>query len=749
MRVVIATGIYPPDIGGPATHSADLREELIRRGHKVTIVTLWDGPSPDEMPGFMRFPRRWPWPLRLLALCRWLIRNRNSYEVVYATGLHPEIVAAAHLAHLPVVVKVVGDPAWERARRQGLTSRSFEDFQPQGDRGLRVQAMCLLRNWAVRSATAVTTPSHYLARIVERWLGGPVDVRVIGNGVCSPPSPGRADRREGDILSAMFVGRLISHKRLSTIIEAVAQTPKVALEIIGDGPERSSHQEYARRLGVDDRIRFTGAISHDEVLQRLSTADALILASTYEGLPHVAIEALACGTPVVAPDVGGISEAIRDEVNGLIVRIPTATGFAEALARLRDDPLLGNSLSAQARLGARRWRFDECANLIESLLKETEPKPRTIFLGKGGLPGSIGKDLERKLTILVRRLDTTIVTVSDFGVRHVGATTVVGFPALSPNFLESLLFYTLGPVVALARTVGRRRCAIVCQSPYEGFGTILLSRVIPRSVRPRIAVEIHGDWRTATRLYGNRTRRVLTPLADRAASWAIRHADRVRAISGYTEKLVRAAGFEGDVDRFPTFSDFAMFLRDPVIALPIPPKILFVGALDRHKGIDVLLEAWIRVEEEFPEADLIIAGDGPWRNRLERLVQELWVQGGISLAGQVSRSDIKEYLDDSSLLVLPSRSEGLGRVILEAFARGRPVVATAVGGIPELIEHGHNGLLVPPEDPSALADAIVELLSDRRRIRAMGRRARELVAERDPLRQFEAGIERLASWIRA
>ena len=94
---------------------------------------------------------------------------------------------------------------------------------------------------------------------------------------------------------------------------------------------------------------------------------------------------------------------------------------------------------------------------------------------------------------------------------------------------------------------------------------------------------------------------------------------------------------------------------------------------------------------------------------------------------------------------MPSRSEGMGRLALEAHGRGRPVVASAVGGLPEVVEDGETGVLVPPDDPDSLADAIVKLLEDPERARAMGRQGRERMQARSPSDEFERGIERLAS----
>ena len=96
---------------------------------------------------------------------------------------------------------------------------------------------------------------------------------------------------------------------------------------------------------------------------------------------------------------------------------------------------------------------------------------------------------------------------------------------------------------------------------------------------------------------------------------------------------------------------------------------------------------------------------------------------------ELSPTGVADYMDDSTFLVLPSRSEGLGRVIIESFARARPVVATRVGGIPDLVEDGVNGILVESGDTGALADALISLLRDPKRAEALGRAAHERAAE--------------------
>jgi glycosyltransferase involved in cell wall biosynthesis len=371
VRVIIVSGIFPPDIGGPATHAADLADELRERGHGVTVLSLWDQPRPERVEGRLRYPRGWPWVLRSAAGAMWLLRHRGHYDVVYATGMGEVAVLGARVARRPVVVKIVGDPAWERGSRLGLADADFAGFQHLGGGGWRVRSMRRLRNWTVRNATAVITPSLQLKEAVEQWSGGRADVTVIPNGVRAKPVRGGSSEQEGvdEDLRLIFVGRLIPHKRLDLIIEAVARVENVSLRVVGEGPERDSLEGLVRKHRLEGRVRFTGPVDHGTVIDLLAAADGLVLASTYEGLPHVAIEALVCGAPVLTADIRGAVDVVRDGIDGVIVDPPTAEAFAAVFEKLRTDRTLLAGLKQAAATSGQGWEFGHCADRVEALLR--------------------------------------------------------------------------------------------------------------------------------------------------------------------------------------------------------------------------------------------------------------------------------------------------------------------------------------------------------------------------------------------
>ena len=166
-------------------------------------------------------------------------------------------------------------------------------------------------------------------------------------------------------------------------------------------------------------------------------------------------------------------------------------------------------------------------------------------------------------------------------------------------------------------------------------------------------------------------------------------------------------------------------LPDGRIRDAVEGKVVFgnASALTREKGHDVLLRAVSFASGRCPNLGLVVAGDGPLRRSLERLSGKLGLQGKVVFLG--FRRRIWEVLKALDAFVLPSRREGLGVSILEAMACGLPVIATDVGGISEAVSDGDTGILVPPDDPKAMGEAMVLLASDGKLREEMGRRARE------------------------
>jgi glycosyltransferase involved in cell wall biosynthesis len=333
-------------------------------------------------------------------------------------------------------------------------------------------------------------------------------------------------------------------------------------------------------------------------------------------------------------------------------------------------------------------------------------KPRVLLVGRTRYRLPLNASLRRKFDALANEFELRVLGSA----QPDSALSSQTFRLVrrKPGPLDGILFYVTLPALVAKELRSFRPDAVITQSAYEA-AAVLLARAIVRS-RTRIVTEVHGDWDTATELYGSRQRRLLWPIAARISRFAVRRADGVRAVSNFTSARVRREGVE-PTSVFPAYVDLTGFADREPVALPERPRALFVGVLERYKNVDGLSAAWRLAAPRVPDAHLVIVGNGRERETIERLVADLPVQ--TTWHARLPQEEIARELDRSTILLLPSRSEGLPRIVMEAFVRGRPVVGSRAGGIPDIVEAGVNGVLVSPEDPSALADALVEVLADR------------------------------------
>ena len=166
-------------------------------------------------------------------------------------------------------------------------------------------------------------------------------------------------------------------------------------------------------------------------------------------------------------------------------------------------------------------------------------------------------------------------------------------------------------------------------------------------------------------------------------------------------------------------------VRDPRPPLSPPPTVSFAGRLVREKGVDILLHAFAKIVQELPDARLLIAGDGPERDNVHRLARKLGIVSSVDMTGHLSRDVLEQTCEAAWVQAVPSLwAEPFGIVAVEAMMRGRAVVATAGGGLSEIIRDGLTGYLVPPGDAQSLADALLKLLRDRAVADRMGAAAR-------------------------
>lgn len=349
MKVCIATPLYPPDLGGPATYARLLEELLPAEGIEVALISF---------SGVRTYPKI----VRHIIYLMRVYKAAEGADLVLAldpvsTGL-PALIAA-RMRRARFVVKVVGDYAWEQGRQRFGIRTSLDDFLYERAVHPMLVLLRTTQSHVARMADAVIVPSQYLKGIVRTWKVPEERIAIIYNAVelgelgVLPEETAVLPRPR--IITA---GRLVPWKGIGSVIDAVvdlrASFPHVSLVIVGSGPDEEALMRYAA-VRLADNYTFTGALTHANTLATIADGDVFVLNSTYEGLSHLLIEALSLGRPVVASRVGGNAELIEDNVNGLLVDPKDPDALVAAVTRLLSDNGLRAGLARESIRSTERF----------------------------------------------------------------------------------------------------------------------------------------------------------------------------------------------------------------------------------------------------------------------------------------------------------------------------------------------------------------------------------------------------------
>jgi glycosyltransferase involved in cell wall biosynthesis len=351
VKILVVSGIWPPDVGGPASHAPDVASYLLEHGHDVEVVVTAPR-APDARPFAVHWiSRSLPKGAVHVRTGLEVARRAARADVVYTTGMFGRSSLGSVLARRPYVIKLTADPAFERARRRGMVGGNVDEFQ-----GMHVapavRVLRIARDAELTHAAHVFTPSAYLRELAVSWGVDADRVSVLPNPApVLPPLAPRYELRLGFELNGptlAFAGRLTAQKSLRVALEALAANEGVTLVIAGEGDERAQLERDVAELRLQDRVRFLGAQPRERVVELFAAADASILSSSWENFPHTVVEALSAGTPVLATATGGVAEVVRDGVNGLLVPLGDSAALAEAVRRYFGDEELRERLRANA-----------------------------------------------------------------------------------------------------------------------------------------------------------------------------------------------------------------------------------------------------------------------------------------------------------------------------------------------------------------------------------------------------------------
>lgn len=344
-KVLLVSGIYFPDIGGPATYIPRLANRLRNKGFLVETISLTDSeeilrPEEDWERRFILRPQHKI--LRVYKVVHQLIRSASDAQAILANGLYEEVGIASLFLKKKLVAKIVGDPVWERYSNIHGRNITLEAFNSGFKSPLKFRIQRILLRISLNRFDAIYCPSAQLASIVKGW-GVTRTICTIENGIlCEPVAPAPISKRAGVI----SVSRLVSWKNVNVLIQACAEAD-LSLTVIGDGPERNSLVKLSRKL--QSEVKFLGELPYEDVKNTLRKSKIFALVSSYEGLSFSLLEAMNNSVPVVVSDCTGNSQVIKNGVNGLIVPVLSVSELKQKLMRLNGDPDLAEKLAQNAR----------------------------------------------------------------------------------------------------------------------------------------------------------------------------------------------------------------------------------------------------------------------------------------------------------------------------------------------------------------------------------------------------------------
>ncbi len=381
MKIVVATPIYPPEIGGPATYTKELCERL-HVSHQITVVAYTN--TRESFPGtqLISVHKNSPLPRRLFKYFIALLKATRDADVLYvqnamAAGLPAAFVSL--IRRVPFVLKFVGDEAWERATQHRLTKKRLDEFHASPEGGLRIKLMMIIQGFVLRRAARVTTPSAYLLEALKKTYGVSESQSIVNYNAAEDTEvlPFEARRIKHQIATT---ARLVAWKGIDGLMRALKivkkNFPDATLVIAGDGPELKHLETLRTELGLHDSVTFLGKISRLETWQLRKESEIYVLNSTYEGLPHTVLTSFAAEIPTIATDIPGTNEAVYHEKTGLLVKPGDTESLASAIERYFTDSVLKERMVTQGlTLLKEKFSWDAHLQTLNTIFTSVVSKP--------------------------------------------------------------------------------------------------------------------------------------------------------------------------------------------------------------------------------------------------------------------------------------------------------------------------------------------------------------------------------------
>lgn len=380
-KILITSGIFPPDIGGPAIYSELMASTLIGKGFDVCVMTYsrqfrigsFDSRYPFRI---IRVWGKWPKGIKHLIFMVKLLGLARKFDTILALNVwsagFPSLVVSK-LFRKKFIVRIVGDYAWEVGVGKGKVSVLIDDFQGASKNGW-IGVLYKLQGWVCKKSDTVIVPSKYLSGIVRGWGVPETKIKVIYNGVDFKPSalPQEEARNKigihGNII--LSVGRFVPWKGFRMLIKIMPLLLELKqfarLVIVGDGPDKKSLELMVKNMGLGQKVFLVGKKTKEELAIYLAASDIFVLNSGYEGFSHLILEAMTAGVSVIASAAGGNREIIMQGQNGFLVRYNDEFNLVEAIKTVWQDEKLKSDLVEAGKKTAHKFSSEK---MVEETIK--------------------------------------------------------------------------------------------------------------------------------------------------------------------------------------------------------------------------------------------------------------------------------------------------------------------------------------------------------------------------------------------
>ena len=369
MKILIATGLYPPEIGGPATYAKILETQLPLKGIEVSVVPF-------------ALVRGYPKIIRHALYAYKVWQESKTADIVYAldpisVGIPALLIAT--LRRKPFLLRLGGDYAWEQGRgRFGITKTLDEYLTKKAKRPLMVSLLATLQTFVAKRARYVIAPSEYLKSVIATW--GVAQEKIIV--VYSAVSPSHTKTTKNEIRiqhsfrypTIISAGRLVPWKGFEALVDVVAalkeKYPDILLVIAGDGEEQEKLNAKINAGGLEHHVRLVGRLSKEVLCDTIKAADIFVLNTAYEGLSHQLIEVMDIGTPIITTPAGGNPELITDKVTGLLVEFNDVTALSSAVTYMLKHEVEKTNMTHAAHTRSKDFSQSIMVGKITSIFKK-------------------------------------------------------------------------------------------------------------------------------------------------------------------------------------------------------------------------------------------------------------------------------------------------------------------------------------------------------------------------------------------